>query len=143
MAATRRDVFKTSVVSAFGLMAGGSVVHAADFSTTRVIVRATQNGMDYDLLIDASGEAKMVYILDKPYYGAIPGGIGTGTLNPAKGIYYIVNLSAVNPQPSLKCDQNGNLLHFNDVGSNTWNEIGQRAKECPPKAADKKRQRHP
>jgi|KBSMisStandDraft_5_1062788.scaffolds.fasta_scaffold64451_2 hypothetical protein len=124
MAATRRDVFKTSVLSAFGLMAGGSSARAAEFGTTKAVVRARFKNHDVDLLLDASsGKMYAYYTKLTPTEGDLLDGVEpNGLADP--GTYVI----ATTPQTSLPSFtvNTDHTVSFSQPFANAWNEIGAR-----------------
>jgi len=129
MAATRRDVFKTSVVSAFGLMAGTEALKAADFSAKKVVVRAIYKEADVDLLLDGSGgKIYAYYPKTPPAEGDVLDDVlpKNGYADP--GDYYIATSKPGASPPKLSVGQGG-VVTFDQSFSNAWNEIGSRKNE--------------
>jgi hypothetical protein len=128
MAATRRDVLKTTVVSAFGLMASGSIAKAADFYTKRAVVRATvkDTGSDVDLLLDgSSGTLYAYYPKTPPAEGDVLEDVQPKNGFAAPGDYIIATSKPGESYPSLTVKNDGSVK-FDHAFANAWNEIGSR-----------------
>jgi hypothetical protein len=137
MAETRREVFKSSILSAFGLMAVATVAKASRSSTEFVLVRAkNSSGMATDILLSVREDRiRALEIKPAPQGRSVPTSpfdieevivdSGNFTLSPLGSQIFTVGSGSL-------CVENGTVSpeQFKKLSPAGWNEVGGAKNKC-------------
>ena len=142
MSETRRQLFKTSILSVFGLMSASSIVKATGIKAEYIVARATKDGKNIDVLLQIR-RGKMGVSLIQPSTNTTPPLPGkpfniSETILKKKDYKLVALSDGIISVGDAKLTIKGGFVTDDDSGQLTtpgWNEIGGTKIKCPDKSS--------